>query len=54
MLVTISEGLGEEDKMVRQATAVFQGKAGPTLLILREPVDQWDEAAVEAFLASVR
>ncbi len=54
VLVTISEGLGEEDEMVRQATAVFQGKAGPTLLILREPVDQWDEAAVEAFLASVR
>ncbi len=52
--VTIREGTGWEDEVMRQATAVFQGKAGPTLLILREPVAQWDEAAVTAFLNSVR
>ena len=54
VLVTISEGTGGESEMMRQATAVFQGKAGPTLLILREPSNRWDEAAVQAFLASVR
>lgn len=54
VLVTISEGTGGEGEMMRQATAVFQGKAGPTLLILREPSTRWDEATVQAFLASVR
>ena len=54
VLVTISEGMGWEDEMMRQATAVFQGKAGPTLLILREPSNRWDEAAVQAFLTSIQ
>ena len=54
VLVTISEGTGEEGEMMRQATAVFQGKAGPTLLILREPSSRWDEAAVQAFLTSIQ
>ncbi|MCC6604527.1 MAG: hypothetical protein IT327_15060 [Anaerolineae bacterium] len=54
VLVTISEGMGGEDEMMRQATAVFQGKAGPTLLILRELSHHWDEAAVQAFLNSIR
>lgn len=54
VLVTISEGMGWEDEMMRQATAVFRGKAGPTLLILREPSNRWDEAAVQAFLTSIQ
>lgn len=52
--VAISEGTDWEEERMRQATAVFQGKAGPTLLILREPIAQWDDAAFETFLASVR
>ncbi len=52
--ITISEGTGWEEETMRQATAVFQGKAGPTLLILRQPVNQWDDTAVEAFLATIR
>lgn len=52
--VTISEGTGWEEAMMRQATAVFQGKAGPTLLILRQPVNQWEDAALEAILTGIR
>lgn len=50
----ISEGTGWEDEVMRQATAVFRGKEGPALLILREPVALWDDTAVAAFLASMR
>ena len=50
----ISEGTGWEDGVMRQATAVFRGKEGPALLILREPVALWDDTAVAAFLASMR
>ncbi|MCB9418905.1 MAG: hypothetical protein H6667_03830 [Ardenticatenaceae bacterium] len=52
--VTISEGMGWDNELLRQATAVFQGKAGPALLILQQPISQWDDAAVDAFLTSVR
>jgi len=51
--LTISEGTKWDNEQVRQVTAVFQGKEGPTLLTLLEPVSQWDEAAVESFLSSI-
>ncbi|WP_141509013.1 hypothetical protein [Candidatus Chloroploca asiatica] len=50
----LSEGAKWDNERVRQVTAVFQGKEGPTLLTLLEPVSQWDEAAVESFLSSIR
>ncbi|MBK8984739.1 MAG: hypothetical protein IPM39_01440 [Chloroflexi bacterium] len=52
--LTISEGTKWGDEQVRQVTAVFQGKEGPTLLTLLEPVSGWNEAAVETFLTSIR
>lgn len=52
--LTISEGTKWGDEQVRQVTAVFQGKEGPTLLTLLEPVNGWDEAAIETFLTSIR
>lgn len=51
--VTISEGTGWDNEMVRQATAVFRGKEGPALLLLSTPADDWDQAAVDTFLASI-
>lgn len=52
--LTVSEGAKWGDEPVRQATAVFQGKGGPTLLTLLEPVAAWDDTAVEAFLSAIR
>ncbi len=52
--LTISEGTGWDGEPVRQATAVFQGKEGPALLILREPVSRWQDAIVVAFLKNMR
>jgi hypothetical protein len=52
--LTVSEGTKWDNEQVRQITAVFQGKEGPALVTLLEPVSQWDEAAVESFLSSIR
>lgn len=52
--LTVSEGAKWGNEQVRQVTAVFQDKEGPTLLTLLEPVSQWDEAEVETFLSSIR
>lgn len=52
--LTISEGTDWDNKAVRQATAVFRGKAGPALLIFSEPADAWNQTAVDTFLASMQ
>lgn len=52
--LTISEGTRWDDERVRQVTAVFQGKEGPTLLTLLEPVSKWDDMAVAGFLSAIR
>jgi hypothetical protein len=52
-LVT-SEGISSDGETYRQVTAAFQGKGGPALLVLSEPVSQWDQETVDAFLASIQ
>lgn len=51
--LTISEGTDAEGTSVRQVTGLFQGRGGPTLLMIFGPTQGWDQAAVEAFLASL-
>ena len=50
----ISEGINSENIAYRQLMAAFQGKGGPALLALSTPVATWDEAMVDALLASIR
>lgn len=52
-LVT-SEGISSDGESYRQVTAAFQGKGGPALLVLSEPVSQWNQETVDAFLASIQ
>ena len=52
--LVISEGSNSEDMAYRQATAAFQGKNGPALLVLSEPLSRWDEERVNEFVASLR
>ncbi len=52
--VVISDGVNSEGQSYRQATAAFQGKGGPALLVLEEPMDRWNQAAVDAFVASLK
>jgi hypothetical protein len=50
--LVISEGTNSDGDAYRQVTAAFQGKGGPALLVLEEPVDRWDEARVDQLIAS--
>lgn len=51
--LVISEGVNSEGASYRQAAVAFQGKGGPALLVLSEPIESWDQASVDAFLASI-
>ncbi len=50
----ISEGSNRDGQLYRTMTGVFQGKGGPTLLSVESPVSTWDQAQVDAFIASIR
>jgi hypothetical protein len=50
----LSEGITEEGETYRQVMAAFQGKGGPALLVLSEPVTRWNQETVEVFIASIR
>jgi hypothetical protein len=52
--LVISDGTNSEGQSYRQVTAGFQGKGGPALLVLSETMERWDQAAVDAFLASIK
>jgi hypothetical protein len=52
--LVVSEGVNGEGVAYRQVTASFTGNGGPALVSLTGPVDGWDWATVEAFLASIR
>jgi hypothetical protein len=51
--MVISEGTDSEDESYRQATVAFEGQGGPALLVISEPTTSWDQATVDAFLASI-
>jgi hypothetical protein len=51
--LVISEGVTSEGETYRQVTVTFQGKGGPALLMLSEPVTRWNQESVDAFIASI-
>lgn len=50
----ISEGTSSDGTSYRMATAPFQGKGGPALLMIAGPLDEWDMEMVDAFIASIQ
>ena len=52
-ILVISEGTDSEGGSYRQAAVTFDGQGGPALLVLSEPVERWDQATVDALLASI-
>ncbi len=52
--VVISDGINSDGQQYRQVTAGFQGKGGPALLVIEEPLTRWDQATVDAFIASLK
>jgi len=51
--LTISDRTNGEGQRYRSLNLVFQGREGTVLLVINQPVAQWDEAVVEAFIASI-
>lgn len=53
VMLTTREGTNKEGVTVRQVTGFFQGKGGPTMLMIMGSTEKWDQAAIEAFIASI-
>jgi hypothetical protein len=51
---TISEGANSEGQTYRMMNGTFQGQAGLTLVSMSAPLEGWDDATFDAFLASIR
>ena len=52
--LVISDGVNSDGDSYRQITAAFEGKGGPALLVLSEPIERWDQSAVDAFITSIK
>ncbi len=50
----ISEGTNRDGQTYRVLTGLFQGKGGPALLSIEAPVSNWNQAEVDAFIASIK
>lgn len=51
--VLVMESLSRNGYRSRQLTTSFKGKSGNVLLIVQGGVNSWDEALVQAFMASI-
>lgn len=52
--LVVSDGVNSDGGAYRQTTLAFQGKGGPALLVISEPSERWDQATVDALLASIQ
>jgi hypothetical protein len=51
--LVISDAVNSEGRAYRQAAVGFQGNGGPALLVFSESAEKWDQAALDALLASI-
>jgi hypothetical protein len=52
--LNVSEGTSSEDVTYRTATATFQGRGGPALVMVAGPLDEWDQEMVQEFVSSIQ
>jgi hypothetical protein len=50
----ISEGTSSDGTTYRLATATFQSKGGPALLMIAGPFEEWDIKMVDTFVTSIQ
>jgi hypothetical protein len=50
----ISEGMSVDGTTFRTATAEFQGRSGPAIVMAAAPLEEWDIDTVETFIHSIR
>ena len=51
--ITLSERINSEGQRYRQLNMVFAGKQGPVLLVVNQLTSRWNNAAIDAFIASI-
>lgn len=51
--LTISERINGEGQQYRSANLVFSGREGTALLVINQPVTQWDDESVDTFIQSI-
>jgi hypothetical protein len=51
--LNISEGTLSDDVEFRMATAKFEGRGGPSLVMIAGPLGEWDTDMVEDFISSL-
>jgi hypothetical protein len=52
--LNISEGTSSEGISYRSAAVTFEGKSGPSLVLMVSPREEWDIEMVEAFISSIQ
>ncbi len=52
--LVVTDGINSDGEPFREGSAMFQGRGGQTLVVYEAPVSTWNQAEVDAFLASIR
>ena len=52
--LSISEGTSSDGGTYRSAVATFEGRGGPSLLMIAGPAGEWDMEMIEEFIASIQ
>lgn len=52
--MTTSDRTNGEGIRYRSINLVFEGKQGPALLVINQPLSQWDETTINTFIDSIR
>ena len=52
--LTISERVNGEGQLYRSAYLVFEGRDGTAVMVINQPVTEWDADAVDTFIASIQ
>ena len=52
--LNISEGISSDGVPFRMATAKFEGRGGPSLVMVAGPIYEWDGKMVDAFIESIQ
>jgi len=52
--LTVREGTTEDGGQLRQVSGLFQGKSGPTMLMVMGEAAAWDQPMLDRFIASIR
>ena len=53
-MLNISDGTSLQELSYRYATARFEGRGGPALVMVASPVGEWDMGTVDDFISSIQ